>query len=247
MSCSYPKKFILFLLLGISILFFVSCIYLSSPYRTLRPYAFFGKRLAESMPHRTVNGRIAILIPDSDNPFYIDQNLITIKDYKACEAAGDCYRAHYRDNYTKFYDQKIYGIFPVSFVTWEEARVFCTSQGGDLPTAAQWELAAGGLTNARYAWGNSMPGISLANLDGYYQWLTPAGWLPKGAGIYGILDLNGNLREWVLDEDAVYETAKGLKGGSFQDSFTSADNDSMIFHDQFSPGFNRGFRCVYMP
>lgn len=235
-----------------SLLFFLSgflifslFIFISSPYRVLRPYEIFGKKLISGLDTQLHDDRISVLIPDPSDPFYIDQIPVTIGDYKKCLVTGSCTEAHYTENYTNFYNSKISDSFPVSFVTWEEARAFCLSKGGDLPTAAQWSSAADLNGENEYAWGSSLPTISKANLDGYYQWLTPAGWLPDGANEYGILDLNGNVREWIMDDDGIYSTEKGLMSSSFQDDFSSGKNSRLVFHWQYSAGFNRGFRCVY--
>lgn len=130
----------------------------------------------------------------------------------------------------------------MSFATFEEARTYCQTYGGDLPTASQWRLAAG---SGDYAWGDQDPSLSRANLDGFYQWQTPAGWLPKGASADGLLDMTGNVREWILDNNPDNEAERGLKGGAFQDDFGAGESDFTFYHEPTSSGFNRGFRCVY--
>ncbi len=234
-------------LLGLGLFFFF--IIASSPYRQLRPYEFFGKKIPDpaGQPAKFIEGRKAVFIPGTQETggFYIDQIPVTIGAYKDCCASGKCLSHHYRESYEKYWDTSLYEIFPVSFVTFSEARDFCKAAGGDLPTARQWESAAGADQGYEYAWGNESPSISRANLDGYYQWLTPAGWLPAGASPYGVLDLNGNIREWILDQDPSDPEGQGLKGGSYQDSYSSCKNDYYFYHWPVSAGFNRGFRCVY--
>ncbi len=241
-------KLIKFSILFFSVITFTLFIFISSPYRQLRPYNFFmGKLSAKNYESISINGRQAILIPGitKSDSFYIDQIPVTISAYKECIDSGICISHHYRNEYEKYWNSSLYEFFPVSFVTLEEARIFCKSAGGDIPTAIEWELAAGTSEGYDYAWGNDMPSISKANLDGYYQWLTPAGWLPKGASPHGVLDLNGNVREWILDADPADPEGNGLKGGSFQDPISSCKNGYTIYHLPTSAGFNRGFRCVY--
>ena len=221
-------------------------IFVSSPYRELRPYHFFGSKLKGNFGNgrKAVNGIPSVLIKGSEgtDDFYIDRIPVTIGAYKQCTASGECKTHHYRNSYTHFYESGIYDIFPMTFVTFAEARAYCLAYGGDLPTEAQWMAAAG---PSAYAWGDRMPSLSRANIDGFYQSHTPAGWLPEGASPYGVLDLNGNVREWILDENPDNPSEIMLKGGGFQDSFTAGKNESAFYHAPTSSGFNRGFRCVY--
>ena len=241
------KKYIL-------ILFFSFCIFLlliiySSPYRSLRPYELFGKNTHPEIQTKDkfIDNRKAILINSSDaeNSFYIDQIPVTVKDYKRCLSKGLCNPHHYRNYYTIFFESKFYDIFPVTFINWMDARKFCLAAGGDLPTEQQWNLAAGGDFGIIYPWGNAQPNLSLANIDGYYQSLIPAGWLPSGQSPYGVLDMTGNVREWVLDEIFEDNDNKLLKGGSSNDSFNEGRIEAHLDHGPTSSGFNRGFRCVY--
>ena len=231
-------------LAAFSFLFLLYAAVKTSPYRLLRPYALIGKTLPEKLgaETKTIAGRKAVLIPGNEetDAFFIDQIPVTVSDYQKCVKSGGCAAAHYRNEFSKYTKNPLYGIFPVTFVTWNEARNYCVLRGGDLPTEKQWEAAAG---DGDYAWGSSYPSIAKANIDGWYQSQTPAGWLPSGASPYGILDMNGNVREWVLDENENGE--KGLKGGGFQDTWTAARSESVYYHAPESSGFNRGFRCAY--
>ena len=243
------NKIIKFLVLILGGGIFTALIYASSPYRELRLYEIFGKKIPENigMQVKTINGTQAILIEEAEKtePFYIDQIPVTIGMYKNCIDIGNCEFQHYRYNYTRFWNSDIYNIFPITFVNWFDAQNYCHAYGGELPTAAQWELAAGSAYHSDYPWGNALPSLSTANLDGYYQWLTPAGWLPKGASPYGVLDMTGNVREWVLDEIYEDNDNKLLKGGCNSDSFMDGKINAYFDHGPTSSGFNRGFRCVY--
>ena len=66
-------------------------------------------------------------------------------------------------NGTDFPDRKAY--HPVVYVSWYAARAYTHWVGGRLPTDAEWLWAArGGLTDAKYPWGNSEPSIIAENL-----------------------------------------------------------------------------------
>lgn len=87
---------------------------------------------------------------------------------------------------------------PVVCVSWHDARACCRWMGGDLPTEAQWERAAG---EGRYPWGDTEPDDTRAcfardwNRDGP----APVGEHPAGASPWGVHDLAGNVWEWCLD------------------------------------------------
>ena len=98
--------------------------------------------------------------------------------------------------------------FPVTHVSWDDAAKYCAWSGGRLPTEAEWELAARGVEGREFPWGmNYNPHLcnhgSLAAdetdaTDGFVG-LAPVGSFPDGATRNGVLDLAGNVAEWVAD------------------------------------------------
>lgn len=107
---------------------------------------------------------------------------------------------------------------PMTMVTWLGAQEYCISRGAQLPTEAEWELAARGPHGAADPWGDVAPtcsGIVFGRAVDR-SWGLPRGpcvavgtpeapeLVDLGAATIdrnpaGVLGLAGNVREWVLD------------------------------------------------
>lgn len=246
-------------------------------YQLLRPYTlFFGKRLVNTESRVSENDRLQILIPEGKAilgkeswqkeielpAFWIDQIPVTIGEFKKFVNETGSLAPRYRDEYAVYYEDPKCEDLPVVFVSWDQAESYCEYYGGHLPTEAQWEKAARGPEGKVLYWQDEAKHFDMANYDGFYNGLTPAGWLPKGATVYGVLDMMGNVREWVLDpfikEDQDIDLSdwqeirshkhvdlRILKGGSYTDDLSHIRLNWRDAHDPKSPGANRGFRCAY--
>ena len=142
--------------------------------------------------------------------FMMDRTEVTVADYARCVSAGACAPPAFAPGDARF-DRPSY---PVSHVRWESAVAYCKWSGGRLPTEAEWEYAARGTTSREYPWG-SLYNPHLANhgafaadstdaTDGFLG-LAPVGSFPDGMTSLGLLDMAGNVAEWV---DEVYELDK---------------------------------------
>lgn len=203
------------------------------------------------------------------SPYYISRNLVTVAEYRLAVEAGACSvpKMVFRDNYAAFnWGAEDRDNHPINGVTWAQAAEYCEWVGGRLPTEAEWEYAARGSDGRIYPWGNEAPGNQVAwdgegnDVGAYFRHGTsPVGSHPAGASPFGILDMAGNVQEWVGDWHEIQlprgkvkdpkgpptGTVRVLRGGSWNEiaperlraGYRSGDlpNES---NDDF------GFRCV---
>ena len=153
---------------------------------------------------------------------------------------------------------------PVAGVTWFGARAYCEAVGRRLPSEAEWERAARSNDDRIFPWGN-LRDVALANTSSRVdrtaeqRGADPVGSYPAGA--YGLLDMAGNVAEWVLDwySPVFYRqaaasglnphgppvgTEKVLRGGSWDARifFARSAHRQSLAPDQ--QAFYVGFRCA---
>jgi len=185
-------------------------------------------------------------------------------------------------------DRNGHGDHPINCVTWDNANVFCKQKGARLPTEAEWEFAARGSDGRKYPWGDEAPSAELLNACGTEctEWAAsakiaavkpmydasdgwpgtaPVGTFPKGKSRFGVMDLAGNVWEWVGDWYAPYKRGDGLhaeegptgpdkgtgrviRGGAWNGSDPSWETPAYRYWKdpvERSPGV--GFRCAADP
>lgn len=191
--------------------------------------------------------------------YFIATVPVTNRQYKAfVDTTGHRIPNHWRGG--KIPDGK--ETHPVVYVSWDDAQKFCQWASLYLPTEQQWEKAARGTGGGIYPWGNMPPDKTLCNFDNNVGDTTPVGTYPKGASPYGVLDMAGNVLEWVADwyQKDYYSTTPSrnltgpaagkyriLRGGSWGNP---GHMMRAAYRDTNPPEYWNllsGFRCVRKP
>ena len=104
---------------------------------------------------------------------------------------------------------------PVVYVDLNDARAFAQWAGKRLPTEAEWQFAAQGTDERKFAWGNQQPKPNDDRCNGFGPDTTPVKQFPAGRSPFGLYDMCGNTWEWTESErsDGVNRFAI-LRGGS---------------------------------
>ena len=160
--------------------------------------------------------------------YYMDLTETTVSAYQLCVDAGACSTPAVDAGAT----YPTLTNHPVNLVNWLQARTYCQWRGPsfDLPTEAQWEMAARGSCEMNdsaandpacaaamrtFPWGEAMPNCTYAVMhDDALNWPsgngcgTQAPWAVgsklAGDSPYGIHDMAGNVSELCRDYPAVY-------------------------------------------
>lgn len=170
--------------------------------------------------------------------FWMDKFLVTNGRYLFCVRARKCQQPDTIYGYnvnvysTPYYPGPSPYDFPVINLTWNDAQTYCDWAGKRLPTEAEWEKTARGSDGRIYPWGNSFDPSKLNSKESGRYASSVVDAFPNGASPYGVMDMAGNLWQWVSDwyGDGYYQLSppanpKGpsegkfrvLRGGSFLD------------------------------
>jgi serine/threonine-protein kinase len=190
--------------------------------------------------------------------FFIERYEVTVRAYQACIAQSRCSGADHvsitpetqvgaaptqdQDDFVDTWSRRCNsprgeGNHPINCVDYANAESYCRFRDRRLPTEAEWELAARGLSQRPYPWGDDDPACAHAcfnkngecRASGQAVATCPAGVHPGDRTPEGIHDLAGNVAEWVSDGlvfpipggvDPQGDPAAPLKvvrGGSFYD------------------------------
>ncbi|MFN2140795.1 MAG: bifunctional serine/threonine-protein kinase/formylglycine-generating enzyme family protein [Candidatus Promineifilaceae bacterium] len=186
--------------------------------------------------------------------FWLDETEVTNKLYRRCVREGPCNAPF------DVVDAALKGDdHPVVGISWYDAQAYCTWVGARLPTEAEWEYASRGPEGRKYPWGNETPSCEIAQYGSCSGDTVPAGSLPGGAAWGGMLEMSGNVWEWVGDwyGSSYYEvsplqnpqgpesgSSKVVRGGSWGNGLLylrGATRDAFLPRNKY---IYVGFRCA---
>jgi formylglycine-generating enzyme len=149
---------------------------------------------------------------------------------------------------------------PANCVPYSVAYAFCIWDGGRLPTDAEWNFAASGGDQQRtYPWKPGPEDLPIDETRAVYGATAPmiVGSKFAGVGLFGQLDLAGNVAEWALDfsgdipqscVDCVNTTPAAERqtrgGGYLQDESSVVAPLSILSLDPKDRRSFVGFRCA---
>ncbi len=201
--------------------------------------------------------------------FFVQSNEVSVGQYEQCVDSGHCLSPFWNCPPTYRTASCNYGTnmrrdHPMNCVRYLEAYLYCSFVGGRLPTASEWQMAAYGGTRT-YPWGDDPPSTERlnarseqddvgddANRTRLDSWTgtSPVGSFPLGATPDGLLDVAGNVSEWVTP-DAIYsgpfEASVIHMGGSFIDTpmLDRFSKGTWEWAYRESNGAEIGFRCAW--
>jgi len=147
----------------------------------------------------------------SVDSFFMDQTEVTNEAYQEFLSANPSWPAPSGWQGRRFSAGS--GKYPVTGVTWNDAREYARSAGKRLPTEAEWEYAARGTDGRLYPWGNSWV-AGRANVA--------TGRLAPVGQYAGDIDMAGNAEEWIDGAPEPYP------GGQIPDWLSTSRNLKII-------------------
>ncbi|MEV0369200.1 SUMF1/EgtB/PvdO family nonheme iron enzyme [Streptomyces sp. NPDC050636] len=137
---------------------------------------------------------------------------------------------------------------PVTSVSWRDALCYALWCGKRLPDPLEWEKAARGAEDDRmYPWGSTFERARCYGPRGGSRLggaaTSPVGAIPAGESPWGVLDMTGNVNEWVAAGSVRgFRGVRGGAAGELLEVYGLVSYQSQARADHADPAI--GFRCA---
>ncbi len=152
--------------------------------------------------------------------------------------------AQFKEFYAKLTIPEGKADHPVADVSYFESEDYCKSVGKRLPTSIEWEKAARGTDGRTYPWGNTFSRGKANTQEAGFGATTPVGKYKGGASPFGVMDMGGNVWEWVNAWSSDKQQYKLVMGGSYFEDRTFATTTSTLKSIPDDIHEYSGFRCA---
>jgi len=186
---------------------------------------------------RTTLIQVAAELPrhkDSLGPFFIDRTEVTNRQWKVFLDATGRKPSKWVVTYSWGSERipKGQDDYPITNVSFVEIRDYLAWCGKRLPTETEWMFAARGAGDGDFAWGQNWSSKNVHFAGNSANKPTSVGSYLEGASPFGLLDMCGNVWEWV---DSPFSPFDGFKPVSFKLGRKT---------EYLSPEFNRTSRIA---
>lgn len=182
-------------------------------------------------------------------PFRLDKTEVSVATYAACVRAGVCEQPSRSGGCN--WGRKGYDNHPINCVTFYQAKTLCHWLGRRLPNQAEWEYAARGKDSLIYPWGDEPPGTAVCWSKGTKSATCVVGSNAMDQSSAGVMDLAGNVKEWIDDCKGCGLGEESARGGAHHNTEpmelrASRRSFPAVASDSWQGGFypDVGFRCA---
>ncbi len=183
--------------------------------------------------------------------FHIDTYEITFEQYMNFSIESDYrpegeWRQYYRTGRE---------LYPVSNVTYDDAKAYCEWAGERLPTEEEWEIAARGAEARLYTWGDEWDATMTNTNERGYSDTVEVGAHEADKSVFGAYDMVGNVQEWTSSSLKPYRRSPVRNEDVFRMNYRTVRGASYAIKGKVVKLFTRfgypdkaqygtGFRCV---
>lgn len=212
-----------------------------------------GKAIIGALEHPHGNEQRLPLQELFVGAFYIDRTEVTNEQYAQCVKSRQCLPKGKCGHVTNCDTPD-----RPALLTFYQAQRYCIWMGKRLPTEIEWEKAARGTDGRIYPWGSEPPNERHGNICGKecsatpsmtdwqddYEYTAPVDSFPDGDSPYGLKDVAGNVKEWVVADTKLTGNQKIARGASW---YSQRVEMFPYYRQVWVPGVrldDKGVRCV---